>query len=95
MTNPLTSLRTKTSDFIAKRRENKKDQGASIIEYGALVLLVAAIIAAVFGFGIDDKVEAMFKGGFDSISEETGVDFEGGEGNDEDGGDEGGDEGGE
>ncbi|MFW5419762.1 hypothetical protein J0910_24390 [Nocardiopsis sp. CNT-189] len=84
MTNPLVSLRTKTSDFIAKRRENKKDRGAGFIEYGAIVLLIAAIVGAVFGFGIDDRVKAMFESGFDSISKDTGVEFEGGGDNKED-----------
>jgi len=84
MTNPLVSLRTKTSDFIAKRRENKADRGAGFIEYGAIVLLIAAIVGAVFGFGIDDKVKSMFQSGFDSISEDTGVEFQDGGGNDED-----------
>ncbi|WP_017594060.1 hypothetical protein [Nocardiopsis potens] len=89
MTNPLVSLRTKTSDFIAKRRENKKDRGATFIEYGALVLLVAAVVAAVFGFGLKDKVVAMFDSGFQKISESTDVDFEGGDQNPDDQGDQG------
>src|SRR5690606_4153449 len=84
MTNPLVSLRTKTSDFIAKRRENKADRGAGFIEYGEIVLLIAAIVGTVFGFGIDDKVKSMFQSGFDSISEDTGVEFQDGGGNDED-----------
>lgn len=34
----------------------KSDQGASIIEYAAVIILVAAVAAAVFAIGIPDRV---------------------------------------
>ena len=84
MTNPLVSLRTKTSDFIAKRRENKKDRGAGFVEYGAIILLIAAIVAAVFALDIEDKVSGLFEKGIEKVEKETGVNEGGDDGADDD-----------
>lgn len=36
----------------------KSDQGASIIEYAAVIILVAAVAAAVFAIGIPDQIRS-------------------------------------
>lgn len=46
-------LRAQTSLVPSHR---KSDQGASIIEYAAVIILVAAVAAAVFAIGIPDRV---------------------------------------
>lgn len=46
-------LRAQTS-VVPPRR--KSDQGASIIEYAAVIILVAAIAAAIFAIGIPDQI---------------------------------------
>ncbi|MBB4930141.1 Flp pilus assembly pilin Flp [Lipingzhangella halophila] len=50
MFTPLASLREKVAGAIAKRRSlstRAKDLGASFVEYGALILLIAAIAGLV------------------------------------------------
>lgn len=36
----------------------KSDQGASIIEYAAVIILVAAVAAAIFAIGIPDQIRS-------------------------------------
>ncbi|MDA2811142.1 hypothetical protein O4J56_10885 [Nocardiopsis sp. RSe5-2] len=75
-------LRTKMNDFVAKRRAKKEDKGAGFMEYGAIILLVAAIATAVLGLGLDDTIKGWFKDSVDEIEKEAGAGGGGG-GNEE------------
>jgi Flp pilus assembly pilin Flp len=59
------------TNFVAGRVEavktRHKDQGASMIEYGALLLLVAAIVAAVMATNIDTTISQKVKETVDKI----------------------------
>jgi Flp pilus assembly pilin Flp len=73
--NPMISLYVISSNFVADRRERMKsqygDRGASMIEYGALLILISAIIAALIASDIDgiigkkvkELVNQIFQGG--------------------------------
>ncbi|MGH3387947.1 MAG: hypothetical protein ACRDOO_03630 [Actinomadura sp.] len=48
------------STFVSNRVErvkSREDRGASMIEYGALLILVSAIIAALLASNIDDTIK--------------------------------------
>lgn len=45
----------------------KSDQGASIIEYAAVIILVAAVAAAVFAIGIPDQIRGAVEGSITEI----------------------------
>ncbi|WP_017536888.1 hypothetical protein [Nocardiopsis halophila] len=69
----MTNLRTKLDGFMAKRREGKKDKGAGFIEYGAIILLVAAIAAAVWQFDLGARVTGLFESGIQQVEDTTGA----------------------
>src|SRR5690606_7642650 len=54
------------------RRPLAADRGASMLEYGAVVLLIALIAGAVFGFGVPGKVARLFEAGFEGVETATG-----------------------
>ena len=71
---PLISFYTKSSNFVydrVRRLQDPDERGASLLEYGALIVLVAAIAAAVFATNIGqtiatnitNKVNEIFSGG--------------------------------
>ena len=45
----------------------KSDQGASIIEYAAVIILVAAVAAAIFAIGIPDQIRSAVEGSISDI----------------------------
>ena len=45
----------------------KSDQGASIIEYAAVIILVAAVAAAIFAIGIPDQIRGAVEGSITEI----------------------------
>ncbi|WP_026123177.1 C2 family cysteine protease [Nocardiopsis chromatogenes] len=59
------------------------DRGASFLEYGAVILLVSAIVVGVFGLGIPARVAALFETGLERIgapgSDGTAAPDEGGD----------------
>lgn len=59
--NSLIPLYVTLSTFVSNRVERVKsrheDRGASMIEYGALLILVSAIIAALLASNIDDTIK--------------------------------------
>lgn len=72
--NSLIPLYVTTSNFVADRVErfkSREDRGASMIEYGALLILISAIIAALIASDIDgiigkkvkELVNQIFQGG--------------------------------
>lgn len=72
--NSLIPLYVTTSNFVAGRVErlkSREDRGASMIEYGALLILISAIIAALIASDIDgiigkkvkELVNQIFQGG--------------------------------
>jgi Flp pilus assembly pilin Flp len=68
----LTPLRTAA----AKRRALKQsDKGAEFIEYGAVILLVAAIAAAVLALGIGDTIVNWIESALNSIAGDSGVEI--------------------
>ncbi|WP_017557354.1 C2 family cysteine protease [Nocardiopsis baichengensis] len=53
-------------------RRDPGDRGASFVEYGAVVLLVAAIVVAVFSAGVPERVAGLFQTGLDRIGDPAG-----------------------
>ncbi len=45
----------------------KSDQGASIIEYAAVIILVAAVAAAVFAIGLPEEIRGAIDGAVSEI----------------------------
>ncbi|WP_157515992.1 polymorphic toxin-type HINT domain-containing protein [Nocardiopsis trehalosi] len=50
------------------RRIHDPDRGANMVEYGAVILLVAAILAAVVGTGIDQRVSGLIEDAVGSVA---------------------------
>ncbi|WP_051043056.1 hypothetical protein [Nocardiopsis xinjiangensis] len=67
-------LRAQTC-LVPPRRKN--DQGASIIEYAAVIILVAAVAAAIFALGIPDRVRGAVEVSVTEILNGGGPDSEG------------------
>ncbi|EFV90494.1 hypothetical protein ES5_15571, partial [Dietzia cinnamea P4] len=58
--------------FFSDRLDNRKDRGATAVEYGLMVGLIAvAIIAAVIAFG--DQLRGIFQGTSTQLNTETGL----------------------
>ena len=58
--------------FFSERLDNRKDRGATAVEYGLMVGLIAvAIIAAVIAFG--DQLRGIFQGTSTQLNTETGL----------------------
>ncbi|MBS7549518.1 Flp family type IVb pilin [Dietzia massiliensis] len=63
--------------FFSDRLDNRKDRGATAVEYGLMVGLIAVvIIAAVIALG--DNLNGMFTGVNDALPTETGTENTGG-----------------
>lgn len=45
----------------------KSDQGASIIEYAAVIILVAAVAAAIFALGLPEQIRGAVDGAVSEI----------------------------
>lgn len=72
--NPIIPLYVTLSTFVldrVERMKSREDRGASMVEYGALLILVSAILAALIAVDVDgvvgnkvkETVEQIFKGG--------------------------------
>ncbi|GAA3725802.1 hypothetical protein [Salinactinospora qingdaonensis] len=58
----------KLHNFLTSRRtalENHPDQGASMLEYAAVVILVGLIASLVFGLGLQDQISDAIQNGVD------------------------------
>lgn len=61
--NALTPVYVRTQNFILDRAEaykrhlEQQDRGAGIVEYAALIVLAAAILAALYASGVISKVQ--------------------------------------
>jgi Flp pilus assembly pilin Flp len=47
--------------------KSREDRGASIVEYGGLMLLVAAIVATLVASDIDDTIVKKIKGAIEDV----------------------------
>ena len=62
----LRELWLRAQTFVVPPRR-KSDQGASIIEYAAVIILVAAVAAAVFAIGIPEQIRGAVEGSITEI----------------------------
>ncbi|MCT2592007.1 hypothetical protein LHJ74_19225 [Streptomyces sp. N2-109] len=56
------SIRNWTTTTIARMRGRTADRGASSIEYAGIVILVAGIIIAIRGLGLDGRISGAISG---------------------------------
>lgn len=64
--NKLTELRARAQTlFFPPQRQ--RDEGAGIVEYAAILILVAAIAVALFAIGLPDSISNGIRGAVDSV----------------------------
>ncbi|MFC7305207.1 hypothetical protein ACFQVC_13365 [Streptomyces monticola] len=54
----MSRIRTWKNTVIARMRGEKADAGAGFVEYAGLLVLIAAIVTAVMGLGLDDTISS-------------------------------------
>ncbi|MEU1902263.1 hypothetical protein ABZ512_28155 [Nocardiopsis dassonvillei] len=64
--NSLTKLWVTLSTFLAPTSK-EKDKGAGIVEYAAVILLVAAIAIAVYSLNLDQSIGNGIRGAVDQV----------------------------
>ncbi|MGW0736280.1 hypothetical protein [Streptomyces sp. NPDC002851] len=67
----MTKIRTWKNAVSARIRGARGDEGAGFVEYAGLLVLIAAIVAAVMGLGLDDTISSAIG---DAVNEITGGD---------------------
>jgi pilus assembly protein Flp/PilA len=58
--------------FLDDRFENRKDRGATAVEYGLMVGLIAVVIIVAV-VALEDQISAIFNGAAEDIGDRTGL----------------------
>ncbi|MDI3408083.1 hypothetical protein [Streptomyces cavernicola] len=64
----MSRIRTWKSAVIARMRGRTSDAGAGFVEYAGLLILIAAIVTAVMGLGLDDTISTAISDAVDEIT---------------------------
>ncbi|MFM9372094.1 hypothetical protein [Streptomyces sp. Da 82-17] len=65
----MSRIRTWKNAVITRMRGEKSDAGAGFVEYAGLLILIAAIVTAVMGLGLDETISSAIG---DAVNEITG-----------------------
>lgn len=63
------ALRNWKNTVVARMQGEKADEGAGFVEYAGLLILIAAIVTAVMGLGLDDTISNAIQ---EAVAEVTG-----------------------
>lgn len=65
----MSKIRTWKRTVSARMRGARADEGAGFVEYAGLLVLIAAIVAAVMGLGLDETIASAID---DAVADITG-----------------------